>query len=144
MIIKEITDKNELEAVFPIIRELRTQLSFSDFLFLYERAKQHDNYKIVAIYQENTCIGVMGYRILFDLVHGKHLYVDDLVTTQSMRSKGIGKQLLKFAEEEAKNLECRSLRLCTGIENESGKKFYEREGWKLKAVTYKKPIFNLN
>ncbi len=138
--IKEVKDKNELEITFPIIRELRPHLTFSDFIVLYEKAKQNDDYKIVGFYQQDTCIGVMGYRILFDLVHGKHLYVDDLVTTQSMRSRGVGKQLLIFVEEEAKKHQCKGLRLCTGIENEKAKRFYEREEWKLRSVAFKKQL----
>jgi GNAT superfamily N-acetyltransferase len=140
MTVKEIIDKNELETVFPIIKELRTHLSFSDFIFLYEQAKQSDDYKVVGIYQQASCVGVMGYRVLFDLVHGKHLYVDDLVTTQSVRPRGVGKKLLQFAEEEAKKLGCKGLRLCTGTENEAGKRFYEREGWKFRSVAYKKQL----
>jgi hypothetical protein len=40
----------------------------------------------------------------------------------------------------AKELDCKGLRLCTGIENEQGKKFYERNGWSLRAVAYKKKL----
>jgi hypothetical protein len=35
---------------------------------------------------------------------------------------------------------CPRLRLCTGIQNEKGKAFYERNGWNLRAVAYKTQI----
>ena len=79
-------------------------------------------------------------RILTDFVHGRHLYVDDLVISSAHRSKGFGANLLKFAEDEAARLRCRSLRLCTGTENHGAKRFYERESWSLKSVVYKKPV----
>ncbi len=82
----------------------------------------------------------MGYRILFDFVHDKHLYIDDLVVASSLRSQGFGKQLLDFAEVEARRLGCRGLRLCTGVENEGGKRFYERSGWAPRALAYKKKL----
>lgn len=99
-----------------------------------------DGYEIIAIEAENEILAVMGYRILHDYVHGKHLYIDDLVSTKSYRSEGLGAKLLVYAEELAKELGCKVLRLCTGIDNELGKKFYERNGWSLRAVAYKKKL----
>jgi hypothetical protein len=61
----------------------------------------------------------------------------------------IGLVLKRLLKEHRKTLKevskvtdqkCDGLRLCTGIENESGKRFYEREGWTLKAVAFKKKI----
>jgi len=37
----------------------------------------------------------MGYRLLHDFVHGRHLYIDDLVVTSRLRSSGLGAELLK-------------------------------------------------
>ena len=36
--------------------------------------------------------------------------------------------------------ECKSLRLCTGIENERGVNFYERSGWTKRAFAYTKKM----
>ena len=40
-------------------------------------------------------------------------------------------------KEIAKELGCKMLRLGTGIDNEKAQKFYEREGWELRALSYK-------
>jgi len=69
----------------------------------------------VAIEDGGRIVAVMGYRFLSDFVRGKHVYVDDLVSTESARSKGLGAELLKFAEDVAARSGCKSLRLCTGI-----------------------------
>jgi GNAT superfamily N-acetyltransferase len=90
--------------------------------------------------EDGKVIAVMGYRILFDFVHGKHLYIDDLVTTEACRSKGYGAQLLSFAERKAQRQGCQGLRLCTGVENENGKRFYERHGWNPRTLAYKKRV----
>jgi ribosomal protein S18 acetylase RimI-like enzyme len=82
----------------------------------------------------------MGHRVLHDFVHGKHLYIDDLVTTVSHRSKGIGALLLKRAEVDAQQLGCQSLRLCAGVSNEDGKRFYEKQQWQFRSVVYKKKL----
>ncbi|HPI41306.1 MAG TPA: GNAT family N-acetyltransferase [Pseudobdellovibrionaceae bacterium] len=132
--------QNDLERFYPVMKELRKDLSYQDFLSLYEKAHEADSYEVVGLEDQGKIIAVMGYRILYDFVHGKHLYIDDLVSTESQRSKGLGAKLLNYAEELAIKHSCKGMRLCTGIENEQGKKFYDRNGWNLRSVAYKKKL----
>lgn len=133
-------EKNDFERFYPVMKELRKELSFDDYMTICQNAHEADGYEIVAIEADKKVLAVMGYRILHDFVHGKHLYIDDLVSTESHRSQGLGTELLKYAENRARELGCRGLRLCTGIDNEQGKKFYERNGWKLRSFAYKKKL----
>ena len=121
-----ITAKTEgdLTRFHPIVQELRKDLRLEDFLDLYKQAHERDDYEIIGIEKAGRILGAMGYRIILDLVHGKHLYIDDLVTTEASRSQGLGRKLLEYAEKLARELNCKGLRLCTGIDNERGKKFY--------------------
>jgi GNAT superfamily N-acetyltransferase len=140
---KNFQDQNDLEQFFSVLKELRTDLAYADFLNLYQQANAQ-GYTLVGLEYDNKILAVMGYRIITDFVHGRHLYIDDLVCTEFHRSQGLGAQLLKHAEELAKKMECRGLRLCTGIENDRGKKFYDRHGWNLRAVAYKKKLNYVN
>lgn len=131
----------DLERVFPIIHELRDHLSFDEFVSLYYQAKELTDYKMLAFENDvGELVGVMGYRILVDFVHGRHFYIDDLVVSQKNRSQGLGAKILKIAEDLAVQNKCNNLRLCTGIQNDQGKKFYESNGWCLRAVAYKKKL----
>lgn len=130
----------DLDRVFPVVKELRVHLTYDDFVRYVQLAHAADGYRLVAIEENGNIIAVMGYRILHDLVHGSHLYIDDLVTTRSERSKGHGAELLKFAEAEARRLGLSGLRLSTGIENAGGQKFYEREDWNRGSYVYKKKV----
>lgn len=130
----------DLERCYSIIKELRKDLSFSDYLSVYENAHKADGYEMATLEGEGQVFAAMGFRILHDFVHGKHLYIDDLVVTEGQRSKGHGATLLRYAEKLGENLGCKILRLCTGIENEMGKKFYERNDWNLRAVVFKKKL----
>lgn len=134
----EIPD--DLERTFPIMKELRTNLDYDEFSRLVKLAAAADGYRLVGREAGGKLVAVMGYRILHDLVHGSHLYVDDLVTAKEVRSKGHGAELLRFAEAEARRLGLSGLRLCTGVENEAGRRFYDREGWIARAVAYKKRV----
>lgn len=133
--------KAELEKCFPVVKELRPQLSFEEYLEIYNEAHSKDSYEIVAIESEGKILAVMGYRVLSDFVRGKHIYVDDLVSSEAVRSKGLGAQLLKYAESVAESMGCKSLRLCTGIENERGVQFYEKNGWTKRAYVYTKKLY---
>jgi ABC-type dipeptide/oligopeptide/nickel transport system permease subunit len=105
-----------------------------------EAAQASNGYTLVGMFEGKTCLALIGFRYLIDLAHGKHLYVDDLVVTQSCRSKGFGATLLRYAEEEARRENCRGLRLCTGVGNEKAKRFYEQNGWHKRSVAYKKSV----
>ena len=136
----EIPD--DLERAFPVMRELRTKLDLEEFSRLVKLAQAADGYKLVGREQGKKIVAVMGYRILHDLVHGSHLYVDDLVTTKEQRGEGHGAELLRFAEAETRRLGLTGLRLSTGVDNEAARRFYEREGWSMRSVTYKKRVGN--
>lgn len=138
-IIKEL-NPSEISSVFELLKELRPHLTIEQFQTIYSEARKADQFTFYGYYEGSECIGLMGVRYLHDYVHGFHLYIDDLVVTTKLQSKGIGAKLLAFAEDLARAKSCSGLRLCTGIDNEAGKKFYEREKWNLRAVAYKKKI----
>jgi ribosomal protein S18 acetylase RimI-like enzyme len=135
-----VANKNELERCYPVMKELRPHLSFEEYVSIYNESHIADKFEIVAIEQNDQIVAVMSYRFLSDYVRGKHVYIDDLVTTENVRSQGLGAELLKYAEGIAQNNNCKSLRLCTGIENEKGIKFYDRNGWTKRAFAYTKKL----
>lgn len=135
-----IENPGDLERAFPVMRELRPHLNFTEYVEIFEQAKVSDGYQIVAIEIEGNIAALMGYRFLSDFVRGRHLYIDDLVVTENNRSKGLGAELLKYAESLATESHCQILRLCTGIENERGLTFYDRNGWTKRAFAYTKKL----
>ena len=137
---KTAKTEEDLKKCFPVIHELRPHLNLQDYLQIYQDAHRADQYEIVYAEDQGHVVAVMGYRFLSDFVRGRHLYIDDLVTTENGRAKGFGSELLKFAEEIAKKSDCKTLRLCTGVENERGVRFYERNAWTKRAFAYTKKI----
>ena len=125
---------------FDLLKNLRPQLTIESFKDLYTKAHKEGGYEIIGLEKDNELVGLMGFRIITDFVHGRHLYIDDLITSEFHRSGGLGAQMLDHAEVLAKENHCSNLRLCTGIENERGKNFYEKNGWNLRAVAFKKKI----
>jgi len=137
-----VSSKVELEKCYPVMKELRKDLTLSNFLSMYEKAHAENGYQVIVAKNEaGAIVGVMGLRILNDLVHGRHVYIDDLVSSEKFRSKGLGSLFLVHAESYARENDCTNLRLCTGIDNENGKRFYERNNWSIRAVVFKKKIY---
>lgn len=130
----------EWDEGFAVLKELRTELTWSQFRVLYAAAHAASGYQLRGWFNGPRCGGVVGYRVLTDFVHGRHLYVDDLCVRAECRSQGLGKQILQWAETEARRLGCQGLRLCTGVDNARGKSFYEANGWQPRALAYKKGL----
>lgn len=132
---------SDLEKLYPLLAELRTHLTYESFLDIYHHAHKNDQYELVGFFEEDNVIALIGYRVLYDFVRGRHLYIDDLITNEIVRSQGLGAKVLEFAEEKARELKCTGgLRLCAGIENAGGIKFYEKNGWKARALAFVKKI----
>ena len=128
---------DDLKQFFPVLKELRPHLNLDDYLEIYKNAKASDQYELIALVSEEKILGVMGYRILYDFVRGRHLYIDDLVAVE--KSKGVGATLLEFAEKKALELNCTGgLRLCAVLENTRGIDFYEKNGWTKRAYAFVK------
>ena len=52
-------------------------------------------YHLAFIEEEGKAAAAVGYRFLHFLLHGKHIYIDDLTTLPSARRKGYGRALLE-------------------------------------------------
>lgn len=56
-------------------------------------------------------LGLAVYRCFENTFNGRRFYVDDLVTSQTERSKGVGHTLMQFLREEAKRREANAFTL---------------------------------
>lgn len=124
-----------LNEVYPVLRELRTELTEEEFRSRYERGHP-DGYRLVALYDEGECRAVAGYRILFNFVHGKVLYVDDLVTSAAWRSKGYGKALNDYLTDVARQASCGYVTLDSHVDRVGAHRFYFREGYAITSFHF--------
>jgi ribosomal protein S18 acetylase RimI-like enzyme len=135
----QLSNSFEIKLAFDVIKQLRSHLSFEDYQALLTQM-QKEGYELWGYFSKDKILGLMSTRIYTDLVRGPHLYIDDLVVDQEQRSLGIGKKLLHHAEELTHKKGLSTLRLCTGLDNEEGRKFYAREGWTERAYAFVKKI----
>lgn len=123
------TGDADVERVYPVIHELRDQLSLGTFSARYRGMHQEDGYRIVALEVGDECRAAAGYRMILNLAHGRSLYIDDLVTGAQWRSHGYGAALLGYLVDLARERGLDAVRLDSGVQRADAHRFYEREGF---------------
>jgi ribosomal protein S18 acetylase RimI-like enzyme len=131
---------DELVACFPVISQLRPCLK--DVAEWVERASEMatDGYRVLAAWDGDQVAAVAGYRTMENLIHGHFLYVDDLVTAEGQRGKGLGAALLNELSAIGIDEYCRRLVLDTAAANTKARRFYKREGLVEAIVGFLKPL----
>ena len=76
----------EIAACFDTMSQLRQHLDQAKFVETV-RELESDGFRLAYIEDNNQIVCVAGYRVYSNLCLGKHLYVDDLVTSEDSRSK---------------------------------------------------------
>ncbi len=84
--------------------------------------------------------GVAVYRMYENTFYGKQLYVDDLVTDEERRSSGVGRALLAYLEQKAREAGFDNLTLDSGTQRAQAHKFYFREGMVVTSFHFGKKL----
>lgn len=138
MQIREL-DLKELDTVYDVVSQLRTELSYKDFEdLIYDM--RHMDYKMIGIMQDNELITYAGVAIQTNLYHKRHLYVYDLVTDEKHRSIGYGEMMLDYLKDYAKMGMCENIVLSSSFEKELTHRFYVKHGFKKKSFLFIKNI----
>lgn len=126
MDIKVATTDAEIMACLPVMKELRPNVEGSNFI---ERVRRMgtQGYKIAFLAKRGKPVACMGFREMDKLHTGPSLYIDDLVTLASERSKGCGEALIKWAVAHARSRNFKVVELDSGTQRHDAHRFYFRE-----------------
>jgi GNAT superfamily N-acetyltransferase len=128
MTIRIATTDAEIAACFPVMRELRPHVPDAAAFITRVRDQGRAGYRLAYLEDDGRPAAAAGYRIGESLSWGRFLYVDDLVTLASERSKGHGATLLAWLRDEAIREGCAELHLDSGVQRKDAHRFYDREG----------------
>jgi len=117
----------QIKACYPVLRELRPHLEVEAFVHIVKRL-QKDGYALAFLEDSGQVASVAGFRIIRALFCDRFLYVDDLVTLSTERSKGYGKILLEWLRGRAREEGCAELHLDSAFHRMDSHRFYERNG----------------
>ena len=121
------TDR-DLERAAEVLAELRTHLSPAEIVARI-REQQRDGFRVAFAEADGWVLGVAGFVITRKLAWGKHMYVDDLVTTATRRGTGVGARLLDWLKEHAREQGCEQIHLDSGVQRFGAHRFYLRHGF---------------
>ena len=113
----------EIARCFPVMQQLRGHLAEQDFVATIRR-QQLGGYRLAFLEDGSSVCAVAGFRVMDNLVHGRVLYVDDLVTDAARRSQGHGEALLAALVQRARDEGCRCLELDSGVQRFDAHRFY--------------------
>jgi ribosomal protein S18 acetylase RimI-like enzyme len=139
-VVKMAQQAAEVAACFSVISQLRPFLENEEQWVDRAASLMADGYKILAVWQENDVVAMAGYRLNDNMIHGKFLYVDDLVTDEQHRGSGLGALLLSQLQTQGSLENCNCLVLDTAAINVDARRFYKREGLLDLAVGFVKPL----
>lgn len=132
--------ETEVAACFPVMVLLRPHLSGVEEFVTRVRRQRAAGYRILAAWRNTVPLALAGYRFEENLIRGKFVYVDDLVTVAEARRNRIGARLLDRVSAIGRDAGCAYLVLDTALDNVLGHRFYYREGMLASALRFSRPL----
>ncbi len=129
----------ELDTAYEVVKELQTQLTYDEYEDLVY-AMRHQEYKIYGIFERGQLITYAGVCVQVNLYWRRHLYIHDLVTKATHRSKGYGKEMLLYLADVARMFQCECMALTSGHQRSEAHRFYENEGFTSVSNAFVKPL----
>ena len=138
--LRSVSDEADVRSCFRLMRQLRPHLaSEAEFLDRWQR-QAAQGYRLAGLFDGSEAVALAGYRVQENLVHGRFLYVDDLVTDAPLRGSGYGERLMAYLRDQASALGCAKLVLDTPLSNSLGHRFYFRCGLLASALRFNVPV----
>ncbi len=125
-----IEEEAEISTCFSLMRQLRPHLEVEDFT-QQVLAQIKEGYTLFGMIKESQTVVLCGCRISTNLAWGRHLYIDDLVSSESERSLGYGREMMAYLIRFAKEKGCGQIHLDSSVQRFQAHKFYLREDFKI-------------
>jgi GNAT superfamily N-acetyltransferase len=122
-VIRELFDDRDVRRSFGVMRQLRPHLDEDEYVRRV-REQRAAGFRLAVVEEDGAVRAAAGFRIIEMLVQGRHLYVDDLVTDETRRSKGHGGLLFDWLMDEARRNGCATLELDSGVQRLRAHAFY--------------------
>jgi GNAT superfamily N-acetyltransferase len=123
----------------PVLQELRPHLT-KETLEEVMREGAPQGLRFTAVFTADRCLAVAGWRLVANTSALRKLYVDDLSTTHSARSTGVGRALLQELQKRARRAGCHLLDLDSGVQRHDAHRFYLRERFNITSYHFSQPL----
>ena len=137
MEIKELITVESMLAQLEMIQHMYPKMTLEKYKTFLNEMVPH-NYTQIAVFENETCIGITGCWFSTKLWSGKYLEIDNFVVHPEHRSKGIGKMLTDFVNQKALDLGCTNIVLDAYTNNFPAHRFYYNQGYGPKGFHFVK------
>lgn len=135
-IIREAQDEAAIHHCWPVMQQLRPHFDTPEAFIAAVKRMRGQGFRLAYLDHGGEAAVCAGFRIHENLVHGLHMYVDDLVTHERHRSKGLGKVMLDWLRDLARAEGCQIFDLDSGTHRQQAHRFYLREGMVIAAFHF--------
>ena len=118
--IKEVLPP-DTDLTYSVMKELRTSLlTAQSYTNQVDNIQRGAGYRLFAVFvpEQKDAIAVCGFRLTHNLVWGRYIYIDDLVTQQTFRRQGYANALMDAVTTEARKLGCTEIHLNANVSPE--------------------------
>jgi len=125
VVFKALETDQEIAEAFPLMSALRDRIRAETFVAEIRR-QQQDGYELIGGFDEGRLVTLAGIRRSHTLSRGEHLFVDDLVTDESSRGRGYGRETMAWLAAMARTERIPRIYLDSRL---TARGFYERVGF---------------
>jgi hypothetical protein len=127
---------NAVASRFPVMALLRPAIASADELVRRVARQRGSGYRILAAWRHDMPVALAGYRVEENLIHGRFIYVADLVTVEGERHGEIGARLLTAVGRHGRE----QLAIGTALDNVLALRFYYRQGLVARGLRFMRTI----
>lgn len=127
IVIKELNSQKEILKAYPLMKQLAEHIDEETYLGIVNEAKEYENYKMFALIEDGEIVAVTGFKPMVTLYYGRSIWVSDLVTDTTKRSKGYGRKLLSYVQEWSKENNYENVSLSSALQRTGAHSFYENK-----------------
>lgn len=138
--VEQVRDQQTVRRCFDLMHKLRQNLSSADDFVGYWERQRRRGYRLAAQFQGEVPVILAGFRIRENLVHGRYLYVDDLIADSAVRNQGGGTIMMQHLIATANAKRCTKILLDTPVSNVGAQRFYYRQGLTITAFRFGAPL----
>ena len=137
--ILELTTVPEMLAQIDVMQHLYPNLTPEKYEFYLQEMTLH-NYKQVAVFENEVCVGLSGFWTAVKLWTGKYIEIDNFIVHSDYRCKGIGKLMTDYINTKAKSEGCNAIVLDAFTGNFTAHRFYYNQGYEPRGFHFVKML----
>ena len=140
ILIKELKGE-ELRTILPLIQQLNPKMTEQAFNERLDRMVKEFGYHCAGAFDETgKLVGISGFWVMLRFWNGQNVDIDNVVVDEAGRGRGVGKLLMEWIENWAREQGCEMAVLDAFAHNSDAHRFYYREGYIIRGFHFTKEL----